>query len=684
MRNTFIKICAALSLLAVALPAGAVKARPEVHAVANPDGSTLTYSLVGDEHFHFYATADGLPIVEQADGTWCYAATSPSGVFVSTGVRATDAQFRPASVAKLLADARPLAEVRRIRESAAPRSLVNRAPAEMRTSNFPVFGRQKTLVVLVEYSDVAFSVADPHDYFSRLLNEPGFTLEGGTGSARDYFLTASAGQFEPVFDLFGPVKLPEKRAYYGKNDIYGNDENPHKMVVHACDILKEQGVDFSEYDRNGDGVIDNVYLIYAGRGEATGGPKASVWPHAYYVYSGAGEEHIYDKLILDHYACSNELLDARLTPDGIGTLTHELSHVFGLPDLYQVDYSAGSAVTPDAWDIMDIGSYNNNSRTPPTYNAFERMSMGWLKPVEITQAADITIPAITENIAYLISTDTDSDFFLFENRRREGWDSFTPGHGMLAWHIDYDPAVWRRNAVNDNPSHQRVDIVEAYPRQGYQTSASPADLFPGTRSVTTLTAETTPALKAWNGFAPEYPLTEIAETPEGAITLKAAGGGATEIASPVIKRYDSNAELLRWYGVPGASGYLVTVVDSIGSPVYINAPATALTTFRLSSLPEGKRFTATVRAIGNSTLSAPSEPVTFVAGQTDGIITPDAPAVEITPGRGEVTVSGSDLPAEVYTLQGALIYRGLDRQIPLPAGLYIIKVDATVKKVRVM
>lgn len=684
MRIPFIKICAALTLLAASLPAAAVKARPEVHTVTNPDGSTLTYSLVGDEHFHFYATADGLPVVENTDGTWSYATASPGGIFVSTGVRAADAQFRTSDVVSMLSAAAPLKSVADMHRSARARSAVNRAPDQMRTSNFPVFGRQKTLVVLAEYSDVAFSVADPHDYFSRLLNEPGFTLEGGTGSARDYFLTASAGQFEPVFDLFGPVKLPEKRAYYGKNDIYGNDENPYKMIVHACDILKEQGVDFSEYDRNGDGVIDNVYLIYAGRGEATGGPKASVWPHAYYVYSGAQEEHLYDGLLLDHYACSNELLDARLTPDGIGTLTHELSHVFGLPDLYQVSYSAGSAITPDAWSIMDIGSYNNNSRTPPTYSAFERMSMGWLKPVEIANPADVTIPPITDNIAYLIPTDTEADFFLFENRRREGWDSFTPGHGMLAWHIDYDPAVWRRNAVNDDPSHQRVDIVEASPRQGYQTTATPADLFPGTKSVTSLTSETTPALKAWNGFTPAFPITEIAETPEGAITLKAAGGGATEITAPLIKRYDAATRLLRWYGVSGSKGYLVSVVDSLGAPVYTNAPASGLLTYDLSTLPEGKTFTATVRAIGNSTLSAPSEPLTFVAGQTNAILTPATPAVAITPERGQVVISGSDLPAEVYNLQGALIYRGLDRQISLPAGLYIIKVGAAVKKVRVM
>lgn len=139
--------------------------------------------------------------------------------------------------------------------------------------------------MLVEYSDVKFKIDDPSDYFTRLFNENGFSDYGGTGSVRDYFTDQSNGKFDIHYDVFGPVTLAGKRSYYGSNNSFGDDSNPEGMVREAAELLKNE-IDFSQYDYDNDGRIDNIFIVYAGEGEADGGPAESVWPHAFEITNG--------------------------------------------------------------------------------------------------------------------------------------------------------------------------------------------------------------------------------------------------------------------------------------------------------------------------------------------------------------------------------------------------------------
>ena len=170
-------------------------------------------------------------------------------------------------------------------------------------------------------------------------------------------------------------------SYYGENDYRGDDSNPQKMAIEACQQL-DATVDFSEYDRDNDGYIDNVYIFYAGRGEASGGSSSTVWPHSWEVSAVESQTYYFDNVILNRYACGNEWEGDK--PDGVGTFIHEFSHVLGLPDLYSTSYS--SAFTPGSWSAMDYGPYNNNGCTPPLYSVFEICSrldnsyrIGWTK-----------------------------------------------------------------------------------------------------------------------------------------------------------------------------------------------------------------------------------------------------------------------------------------------------------------
>ncbi len=523
--------------------AHAVPAKPSIVAMKQADGTTINVQIKGDEYHHFYLTEDGYMLVEDK-GTFYYADIDADGVDVNSRIKAVPPGQRGEAAKAFLSkvDMPHVTSVmesraRRMRESrvALPLSAAPSYTAPGSTNidkglfpgaNFPVHGEQRAVVILVEYSDVKFTLSDPKDYFSRMLNEEGFSDYGGTGSAKDFFTLCSSGKFLPDFDVLGPVTLPQSQSYYGGNDWSGNDKNPEQMAVHACNILDGE-VDFSQYDRDGDGVIDNVFIFYAGRGEASGGASNTVWPHSWNVTDGDYTPHYYDGVLLDRYACSNEWEGSR--PDGVGTFVHEFSHVMGLPDLYATSYTG--SFTPGAWSAMDYGPYNNGGCTPPLYGAFERYALGWMEPREITEALTATLHPISENVAGIINTPEPNEFFLLENRQLQGWDAYLPGHGMLVWHVHYVPSVWSSNVVNNTPSHQYVDIEEADGSQNEYSRAG--DAFPGTSKVTSFTAETSPAMRTWTGKSVDLPITDIAEA-DGVITFNVLGGKAGNVSVPEV------------------------------------------------------------------------------------------------------------------------------------------------------
>lgn len=467
----------------------AVPARRGFVQVTGPDGKPVAVQLIGDEYNHYYVDAQGRMMIQQADKVFAYA---------------------PQDVVE--------------RKMAARRvpGTIGRFPG----TTFPSIGEQKAIVILVEYQDQKFELGDhAHDYFTNMLNQEGFSEYGATGSVHEYFMDSSNGQFDCQFDLYGPVTLSKKMAYYGGNDINGNDKNPEQMVIEACQQL-DATVDFADYDRDNDGTIDNVYVIYAGRGEASdimGEHPNTVWPHSWDV------THLdlkFDGKRLATYGCSNEWEDVWMpnyitgyyekdgeNPDGIGTFVHEFSHVLGLPDLYNTE--ATSTATPGEWSVLDYGPYNNNGRTPPAYSAFERNALGWIELTEITAESDtVKVPELNAtNQAYCITNPNNPDeFFLLENRVKTGWDRFLPGKGMLIWHVDFDSYSWLSNAVNNNDSHLGVDLVEA-DGKAKKSPRSAADAFPGSKDVTKYTP------KWWDKSSAGFSIEDIAIDDDNVVTF---------------------------------------------------------------------------------------------------------------------------------------------------------------------
>ncbi len=477
--------CLSISLMAVPAYRGLL-------TKTQPDGTTINYYLHGDEYFNFYSSEDGYLIVLNENGVFEYAEFNEQNQIIPVGIKVSDISKRNNKEKKYLKDAITLEDLRVELTNVAK---ISRAKAQQRVKEgnapikrYPLEGTPTSLVILVNFKDVSF--VTPKENFVNLLNEKGYSDNGATGSAKDFFEASSNGVFHPDFVVVGPYTLPENMDYYGTDygtGAYRNERYASQMVIDACKAA-DADVNFKDYDTDGDGNIDNVFVYYAGHNQAEGGPATSVWPHRSQIIS----KNNFDGVMLKDYACTSELKsDEGSVMCGIGTFCHEFGHVLGLPDFYVTDYGH-KAPTLGSWDAMDEGPYNNGGKTPPSYSSYERFYLGWLKPTILEPGGEFELePLLTSNTAYIIAKETPnlngkhpspSEFFMLENRQKNGWDSVgLRGHGLLITHIDWEDNKWRNNVVNNDSLDMGVQIVCAS-----RTTKSPSyNTFPGSDNIRT-------------------------------------------------------------------------------------------------------------------------------------------------------------------------------------------------------
>lgn len=516
MRKKLLSILLLFPLLVSAIPA-----MKKWKTVTLVDGSVQQVTLLGDEHNHYYLTKDGKKVIYK------------EGVY--TFLEPTTVSYSKYKAAKAFASSSQLS----VANAAKSKSFSSKRKAI--SSSFT--GKKKGLIILVEFSDSKFSNKNTNALYNSIVNEEGYVSDFGTkGSVHDYFYDQSYGKFDLEFDVVGPLTLEHSYAYYGKNETatYENKEydlddvHSGRMIVEACQAADSQ-VDFSDYDWDGDGKVDQVFVLYAGQGEASGGDESTVWPHEYELSGCAISETIdsvskanssasssswgsigggrgprggnsgstadvnaiyryflnyynvvLDGVTIDTYACSNEIYKEGRTTYlmGIGTICHEFAHCLGFPDTYD---TAGENFGMGYWDLMDAGSYNGPyglGWKPSGMTSWEKNYAGWLDFSTLSDNDSIKAMSALANeaVAYKITNPGNSnEYYLLENRQQTGWDEYTPGNGLLAIHVDYDKDIWDYNVVNVTESdeedevtndHQRMTILHADNSEKMRTYAN--------------------------------------------------------------------------------------------------------------------------------------------------------------------------------------------------------------------
>lgn len=522
----------------------AAPANPMPFTVDN-QGDSVTLQRAGDEHYSFTRTSDGFLVLRQDDGVYYYADENGA----ATKFKAKNAEHRSDSekafLKKLNKDAsfkshrkntpdrfkRPAGKAQRAPwvptgdtsssatgtsagisttgTSAASSSSdsdahpVLRLPAAEKHAN----GTNRFPILLVQ--GVGATNMDSAKA-SNIFNQEGYSSSGYIGSVRDYFVDQSSGKFVPTFDVY-MVSVSKSAS------SYKNDEGT--FVAEAIAALKSKYPSFDArlYDADGNGEVDAVGLIFAGsdqQANGMGGFQYELrWDKCGRQDAGNGKRF------------NSYFIISQQTYMFAGVL-HEFSHTMGLKDHYCVrsndcynDFTNTEYQAPGAylWDVMATGMYNGSGVKPPNYSAFEREFMGWLNYTTLSASSSVTsIESIDKsNMAYKIPvTGNNNEWFVLENRQANKWDSGLPNHGMLVWHIDFNQTAWDNDALNDDKTHQRIDVVEAgnvllrsyYDSYKTQSSQQKDDSFPGSQNVTSYGP-----FKSWNGTNLNISLYSITE-----------------------------------------------------------------------------------------------------------------------------------------------------------------------------
>jgi M6 family metalloprotease-like protein len=510
----------------------AVSAYPYPVQVKQPDGTTLSVIFKGDEKVKWAQTLDGYAVMYNSKGVFEYAMQNEKGDLTLSGIAVSDISSRKSSELSFLAKT-PKGLTYSTDQVSMMKSIYAVKSAEAQKV-FPTTGSRKLVCILMGYKDKAFTKTQAE--FNSLFNQVGYTTGGATGSVKDFYAESSYNQFDLSVTVAGPYTAANNMSYYGANDADGYDVNPRALVTEAV-TLADAAVNYADFDNDGDGSVDGVYVIYAGYGEEAGGGADCIWAHAWNITAV-----VKDGKTISKYSCSAELSGSSgTTMTAIGVICHEFGHVLGAPDYYDTDYSTGGQFDGTGkWDLMASGSWNNNGITPAQHNVYTKVKVyGWATATVLSSAANITVtPAQSTQSFYQINSTTTGEYWILENRQQVGFDTYIPGHGLLIYHVSSLIATaTTSNTINATYPQKMYPVCASATTNPGTTASTYGTIngtgcpYPGTSAKTSFTDATTPWMKSWAGALTAKPITSIVEnTTTKAITFAFMGGSVTPTA----------------------------------------------------------------------------------------------------------------------------------------------------------
>lgn len=500
----------------------AVKAFPTKVKYKLQDGSVVSIRLGGDENFKYAFSEDGYTLLYTQEGKLSYAVQDSENQVVPSFWTLAPIEKRSGALSSFLS--KTPKNLKPSAKNELKKAILLQQNVRNELAKEPVIGQRKALVILMNFKDEQFT-KDKGD-FDALFNRIGYAEDNARGSVRDYYRENSYGQLDLTCDVVGPFTAHYNMSYYGSNGLKGGrDNNPEALFQEAVKAASNE-VDFSNYDANNDGYVDNVHIIYSGYGEESGASPSAIWSHEQTL----AEDISIQGIKINSYSCSPELRgNSGNGISRIGVPCHEIGHTLGSMDFYDTDDSSGEEfIGTGEWDIMASGSWNEDGVSPPNFNPYIRVyTFGWTDAK--TQQGEVSLSPVSDsnNQVYRLDSTTPGEFFLFENRQQTGFDRALPGHGLIIYHIHSQLENLETNNINTmNP--QMCYPVCASSNYVFPSS-SPASYgeinsagcpFPGTSKKSSFTNQTIPSAIGWNGEDLNWTISQIVENEAGEIHLK--------------------------------------------------------------------------------------------------------------------------------------------------------------------
>lgn len=380
-----------------------------------------------------------------------------------------------------------------------------------------VAGEVRVPILTFKYADTEETPYGVDELQRELFGRP---YTEGTMTA--HFDEMSYGRLTVTGTVYDWLALPQNEAEYtGPVGCLGIRCSPLPRLENLLNSVlskADDSVDFTIYDNDGpdgrpnsgddDGVVDFVGLVHASKGGECLGATTQMQSHRYgielisgarYVTNDIGTSglplEIDDYVMMPGLSCDGDIIE-------IGVFSHEVSHAFGLPDLYDtkgIPTNAGIGI----WGLMAYGLWGGNmeARTPdvPVHlSAWSKEFLGWVTPQVVstdTKRVSLRPFALTGNVVrvdYAPEFDpADERYLLITYRTREGFDRSLPGNGLIVTEVNNAIVAGgiRNNTVNGNSSQLGVNVIEADGLRELDRNdnkGEAGDQFPGSRSVENL------------------------------------------------------------------------------------------------------------------------------------------------------------------------------------------------------
>jgi len=572
MRKYFLLLFIFLLLISIKQSTFGIPAYPFPVEIIQTDGTKIVVIQKGDEYVKWAQTIDGYSLMRNKSGVFEYSTISDGNDMIPSGIQARNQSERSVSDIQFLSKTSKglvysKSQVTRLK------SLSNLYLKSAQKS-FPTSGSRKLICILIGFTDKTFTKTKAD--FENLFNQVGYTADGATGSVSDYYKENSYNRFNLSVTVAGPYSAAHNMAYYGANNANGDDANPGALVSEAV-TLANPSVNYSDFDNDGDGKVDGVCVIHAGFGEENTGVSAdAIWAHSSNI-----SPITLDGKSVSSYFCSSEIRGNSGTGiTRIGVICHEFGHVLGAADYYDTNYTDNGAYEgTGTWDIMAGGAWNNNGATPAHHNPYTKIyTYGWATTNGLTSGANITLDnaELNSNSFYRINTTTSNEYFLIENRQKQNFDRYIPGHGMIIYHVDGNFISTAGNEINVG-SHQGMYPVCANatgnPPTVYGDINNSGLPFPGTGNKTLFTDTTTPNSHSWSGSNTGMPITNITENSINKTVTFTAPTIPTPPLAPAANPATSIIQTFfyaNWNSSATATGYRLDISENIGFTTFIS------------------------------------------------------------------------------------------------------------------